>query len=118
MSLTFYDSNGQPIAYSDDGEHIFSFAGAAVGYLHGGSVWNYSGKHLGRFDKGWLRDNNGDAALFTDDAFGGPLKPLKQLKPLKDLKQLLPMTGLRELTPLKPLNSLEWSKLSGEHFFT
>ncbi|RAS23615.1 MULTISPECIES: 4-fold beta flower protein [unclassified Pseudomonas] len=30
MSLDFYDRNGTPVAYTDDGEHIFTFSGRPV----------------------------------------------------------------------------------------
>ena len=117
MSLDFYDSKGNPIAYTDDGEHIYTFAGKPVGYLHEGSVYSFSGRHLGRFNNGIVRDNDGHAAFFSEGASGGPMKPLRKLKPLKGLKQLRPLKGLRELRPLKSLDSLSWSQLSGEQFF-
>jgi hypothetical protein len=117
MEFTFYDSNGKPIAYTQDGVHIYLFSGEPVAYLAGTSVYSFSGKHLGRFENGWIRDNNGECVFFTKDARGGPLKPLKQLKPLKSLKQLKPLKGLKELKPLRPLKSLSWSRLSGKQFF-
>jgi hypothetical protein len=117
MSLDFYDVKGAPVAYSDDGEHIYTFSGRPVAYLHDGSVYSFAGTHLGRFANGLVRDNDGNAVFFSEGASGGPLKPLRQLKPLKGLKQLMPLKGLRGLRPLKPLDSLSWSGLSGEHFF-
>lgn len=116
--MTFYDMLGRPVAYADDGVHIFLFSGMPVGYLDSGSVWSYAGAHLGRFDDGWIRDNGGDAVFFTDNSSGGPLKPLKQLKPLKGLKQLKPLKSLRQMAPLRPSNTLGWSPLSGSQFFT
>ena len=117
MSLDFYDSKGNAIAYTDDGEHIFTFGGRAVAYISQDSIYSFSGAHLGRFENGLIRDNNGDVAFFTDGATQGPLKPLKSLKPLKGLKELKPLKGLKELRPLKPLSSLGWSRSSGEGFF-
>ena len=117
MDLTFYDANGNPSAYTDDGEHIHLFSGEPVAYLSGDSVYSFSGKHLGRFEDGWVRDNGGASVFFTDNARGGVLKPLKALKPLKGLKQLRPLKGLKELKPLSPLKTLSWSQLSGRHFF-
>ena len=117
MSLDFYDSNGTPIAYSDDGEHIYTFDGRPVAYLSQDSVYSFSGAHLGRFETAMIRDNDGEVALFTEGATGGPPKPLRQLKPLKGLKQLKPLKGIKELQPLRPLPSSSWSRLSGEKFF-
>lgn len=33
MPLNFYDRAGTPIAYTDDGEHIFTISGHPVAYL-------------------------------------------------------------------------------------
>ena len=96
---------------------MFTFPGVPVGYLSNGSVYSFSGAHLGWFENRLVRDGSGSVALFTDDASGGPLKPLKQLKPLKGLKQLKPLKGLKVLAPLKPLNTVSWSNLSGVQFF-
>ncbi len=115
--MTLYDKDGQPIAYAEDDGSIYLFSGEPVAYLDGDSVWSYSGKHLGWFDSGLVRDESGHTAFFTENASGGPMKPLKALKPLKGLKALKPLKGLKELKPLRALNSLGWSGLSGEAFF-
>jgi hypothetical protein len=117
MSLTFFDRNGAPVVYTDDGEHIFMFSGQAVGYLHSGSIYSFSGKHLGTFENGWIRDHSGNAALFTQGAIGGPIKPIKHIPPIKGIKQTKPIKGVRQIAPIKPIKSLSWSALSGRHFF-
>lgn len=117
MTLTFFDRNGAPVAYTDDGEHLFSFRGSPVGYLHGESVYSFSGQHLGTFEAGWLRDHAGNAALFSDDAFDGPIKPIKHILPIKSIKHIKPVKGIRQIAPIKPIKSLGWSNLSGEQFF-
>jgi hypothetical protein len=116
--ITFYDGQGSPIAYTEDGEHIYLFSGEPVGYLTEGSVYSYGGGHLGRFENGWVRDNAGAAVFFTDSASGGPMRPLAQLKPLKSLKGLRPLKGLKAMRPLKAADSLSWSALSGGKFFS
>jgi hypothetical protein len=117
MDITFYDSEGEPVAYSDDGVHIFLFSGEPVAYLVNESVYSFSGNHLGFFSNGWIRDHDGDAVFFSENSIGGLMKPLKKLKPLKSLKELIPLKGLRELRPLKPLDSFLWSSLSVEELF-
>src|SRR5690242_10384532 len=111
-TTTYYDSRGRPVAYTQDGKHIYLFNGRPVGYFHNGSVYSFAGIHLGRVANGLIRDQNGDVALFTHGASGGPLKPLKHLKPLKSIKQLKPLKGIRELRPIRPLNSFSWSENS------
>ncbi|AVH39711.1 hypothetical protein AL532_27080 [Pseudomonas monteilii] len=117
MSLNFYDRAGAPIAYTDDGEHIFTISGRPVAYLYGGSVYSYQGRHLGVMAEGVIRDNSGHVAFFTKDARLGVTRPMIRLMPLKELKQLKPLKQLRQLRPLKPLNRMTWSQLSGQHFF-
>jgi len=85
MSLDFYDSQGRPYAYSDDGETIYSFTGVPVAYISDDSIYSFSGLHLGYFNDGIIRDRYGDVLLFTDGASGGPLKPLKMMKPMKSI---------------------------------
>ena len=116
--MTFYSSTGNPVAYCEDGEHIFLYSGKPVAYFYKNVVYGYNGKVYGWFENGWVRDLNGSCVFFTEDADGsGPLKPLKGLHPLKGLKELIPLKGLKELIPLKAMNNLEWSNLSGEQFF-
>ncbi len=117
MDFTLYDSKGRPTAYSEDGEHIFLFSGAAVAYLHGRSVYSYSGRHLGRFQAGWMRDNSGNCAFFTDDAAsGGPARPAKTAKPAKSAKTAKPAKMARSAAG-QPARQSAWSELSGKHFF-
>ncbi len=118
MSLEFYDRNGAPIAYSDDGEHIYLFDGRSVGYLSGESIYDYSGRHLGRLQNGLLRDNIGGVVFFSADATGGPVKPIKQIKPIKGVKQIRPIKGIKQIKPITPISALGWSPLSGNQFFS
>lgn len=41
MSLDFYDSNGRPYAYSDDGETIYSFTGIPIAYISDDSIFSF-----------------------------------------------------------------------------
>ena len=118
MANVFYDLNGKPSCYTDDGIHLFDFSGNILAYIDGDSIFHFSGKHLGWFVDGWIRDHNGACVFFSETANNsGPLKPLKQLVPLKSLKQLLPLKGLKELKPLKALTSISWSNYGKEIFF-
>lgn len=113
MSLDFYDSNGRPYAYTDDGETIYTFGGAP----DGDSIYSFSGAHVAFFENGQIWDHRGGVVLFTDQASGGPMKPLKALKPLKGLKSLKPLKGLKALKPLKSLKSLGWSNATPQDIF-
>ena len=117
MSFDFYDKTGRPIAYTDDGEHIYTFDGRPVAYLSDGSVYAYSGKHLGRFGNGLIRDNRGGVVFFTEGSSGGPIKPVRQIKPIKGIKQIRPIKGIKQIKPIKPISSLGWSAAPGSQFF-
>jgi hypothetical protein len=116
-NLTFYDGTGCPVAYSNDEENVYMFSGEPVAYLKGNSVYAFDGSHLGFFTDGWVRDHQGFYVFFTENAKGGPPKPLRALKPLKSIRKIRPVRGVRALRPLRPLRQLAWSPLSGAQFF-
>jgi hypothetical protein len=115
--INFYDHNGRPVAYTQDGVHIYSFSGEPVAYLYGMSVYSFSGQHLGWFEDGWIRDNSGNCAFYTQHAQGGPVKPVKNVKPVKSVKSVKPVKSIKSIRPVKAVKSLSWSQLSGEQFF-
>lgn len=117
MAIDFYSKSGKPIAYTDDGEHIYTFSGKPVAYLDGHAVHSFSGQHIGWFEDGWIRDKTGKCVLFTDAASGGPLKPVKNVKPVKGVKHVKPIKGVKHVRSVKAVKSLSWSPLSGEQFF-
>ena len=117
--MTFYNSNGKPIAYlADDEVHIFLFNGKPVAYLYDEAVYGFNGHHLGWFEDGWIRDLRGKCAFFTEEANGsGPVKPVKGVKPVKSVKKVKPVKSVKQTKRTKAVNSLSWSELSNEQFF-
>ncbi len=115
--MVFYDKEGNPCCYSDDFVHIYSYEGEALGYLQDDKVWNYDGRYLGLFQNNWVIDKYGYYLFFTENAIGGPLKPLRKLAPLKSLKELRPLKSFRELAPLSPMPICDWSELDTDSFF-
>lgn len=116
--MTFYDSNGKPIAYlEEDGVHIFLYNGKPVAYLSEDAVYSFSGKHLGWFENGWIRDLRGRCVFFTNISTGsGPIKPIKQIKPVKGVKHIKPIKGVKQVRKVKAVKSLTWN-YSGVDFF-
>ncbi|WP_349368398.1 4-fold beta flower protein [Salinarimonas sp.] len=108
--MDFFDRDGRALVYSPDGTHLHTWDGDPVGYLHEGKIFDFSGKHRGWFESGWLLNKYGERIAFTRDATGGPIMPLTSLPPLKGLRGLLPLKGLRELPQLKPLPSSQWGR--------
>lgn len=94
--MTFYNKNGEPIAYLSDDIHIYLFSGEPVAYLSNDAIFNFDGKHLGWFENGWVFDLNGERVFFTENSSGGHMKPMKSIKEMK---------------------SSSWSSLSEKAFF-
>lgn len=117
--ITFYDHIGRPVAYIEDGEHIYTFSGKPCAYLYEGKyVYKYDGHHIGWFENGWVRDLEGACVFFTENAGNAGLaKPFRQFKPFKSFKQLKPMKCIREIPRMKTVNMMKWSNKSGEQFF-
>jgi len=118
LDIVFYDRSGQPLAYSSDGKHIYTLEGTPVAHVDRGSIYAYSGEHLGWFSDGWIRDHGGACVLFTKDARGGPAKPVKAVKRVKRVKSVKPVKSVKQVRPVKPVRSSTWSDLSGPQFFS
>ena len=117
MAIEFYSKSGDPIAYMEDGQHIYLFSGRPVAFLSGDAVYLFSGKHIGWFEDGWIRDKKGKVVFFTSDASGGPIKPVKRMKPVKGMKHVKPVKGVKQMKSMKRIKAFSWSDLSGEQFF-
>jgi hypothetical protein len=108
----FYDSAGRAIAYTEDGQHIYSYNGIPVAYIEGDSIFAYSGEHLGWFLEGWVRDHTGACVCFTEGAKGGPVRPVRQLGPVKGVEGVRPVRGVREVGPVRPVRLADWSSIT------
>lgn len=116
--LTFYNSQGGAIAYlDDDNVSIYLYNGTPVAWLSGEDVYSYPGRYLGWMQEGWVFDRNGARAFFTDNANGGPVKPVRQVRPVRGVRDVRPVRGVREVRPVKPVKSLNWSRLSVAAYF-
>ena len=116
--MTFYDYNGEPIAYSEDNIHIYLFTGEPVAYFDRDTVYGFNGKQFGWYYNGWIRDLNGYCVFFTENSTGsGPVKPVKHICPVKCVKHVKPVKSVKEVRRVRPVNCLNWSPLSGIAFF-
>ena len=106
--INLYDSSGNATAYIDSylsDEVIYLWDGTPEAYLIQTDVFGFNGKHLGWFEKGILRDNDGKVVATIKEAadkitIDGSLKGLKQTPPEKKY---------HELAPIKPYFSTLWS---------
>lgn len=117
MSIVFYDQGGAAIAYCDDDQHIFLFAGEPVAYLETDAVFGYRGDLMGWFERGWLRDRDGRCVAFSETAQGGPRLPDKKAWPGQLLKQGVPARERMDPRGLRPIHSNAWSALTTLQFF-
>lgn len=115
--MDFYSSDGQPFAYCDDGETLFTYGGQAIGYIDGDSIYSFSGSHVAFWENGQAWDHSDCVVLFTDRAIGGPLKPARAMKPARGIKSQKPLKGLRALKPVKAMKHSEWSLQSAAQLF-
>ena len=102
-----HDRYGAVIGWIHDGR-ILDTSNQYRGFLHGDAVYSMDGRYLGRYRKGFFRDQSGNAVAFTARASGGPLPPLRQLAPLAPLPPLAPLNPLPPLAPLAPIDTLSW----------
>ena len=117
--VTLYNREGRAIAYIYEGEYIYLYGGKPVGYLDEESVYGFNGKHLGRFEEGWLRDSSGNCAFFTEDVSGGGrVRPVRKVRPVRGVRQVRPVKSVRQVRPVRPVKQLQWSPLSSEAFFS
>lgn len=117
MVKTFYNRNGRPVAYTDNGQDIYLFDGTPVAYINSNSIYSFPGKHLGWYISEWIIDHDGRRVFFTKSATGGPAKPGLQGKPGKGGKRGKPGKGGKEGKPSRPGISNSWSPSSSEDFF-
>lgn len=117
MAFDLYDSTGRPYAYCEDEGTLYTFTGIPIAYFSDDSVYAFSGRHIGYFAGGLLRDGHGNVLLFTDRASDGPMKPMKHMRPMKGMKRMLPMKGRKQTKPMRPMNTLSWSQHSPEALF-
>ena len=116
--MTFYDSYGTPVAYTEDDESIYLFKENPVAYFYENKVYGYNGHHFGWYENGWVRDKNGRCVFFTENATGsGPIKPVKKITPIKNVKRVRPVKNVKHVANVRPVNALSWSPLSGKQFF-
>jgi hypothetical protein len=115
--MVFYNQYGQPVAYTEDGIHIFLFTGEPAAYFSQDAIYGFNGKQLGWFHNGWIRDLNGQCVFFSENASGGPAKPAKYACPAKYARYAMPAKAARQARFARAAFSPSWSALSGVQFF-
>lgn len=115
--MDFFDNSGRATCYSPDGEHLYLWTGQPVGYFDGDRVYSFSGRLMGWIGNGWLYDRHNRPALFSPDATGGPMRPMRQMMPMRSMRQMRPMKAMRQMAHLRPMQSLGWSPTANALYF-
>lgn len=115
--MEFFDRNGQATCYSPDGENLYLWNGEPVGYFEGDKVYSFSGRLLGWIANGWLYDRSNQPALFSADASGGPMRPMRSMKPMKSMRQMRPMKAMRQAPHAKSVRGIGWSSCANGLYF-
>jgi hypothetical protein len=116
--LPFYDSDGRAVCYLYESSYFYLYNGTPVAWLHDCEhVYSYTGRWLGWLQNGWLWDNAGRAALFSELASGGPSRPSRQARPSRGSRQSRPSRASRQSRPSKPSRTSTWSTNSDASFF-
>jgi hypothetical protein len=116
--MTFYDKQGNPIAYVEDGNTLYAFNGKPLGHFQGESLYSFAGKHLGRLQDGWIRDNRGDCFLFNELTHDGPAIPARKAVPAKGARWATQAKGALQTEPAVPAKSVSWSRHTVDTFFS
>lgn len=103
QEITLFNSNGDAIAYidtNDDDNAIYLWNGTPVAYLTPESsyynIYGFNGNHLGWFEDGIVRNEEGDIIGFQKGSVSGvytnyePYKSYKKYKPYKSYKSYAP----------------------------
>lgn len=108
MGFELTDRHGRSVAYSPDGEHIYTWAGRPIAFLVDNRVHAFSGRFIGWFEDGWLRDRGMRCVAFTRAAIGGPVRPIRAVPSVKNVRSVRPVRGVPSVPPVKPARSLSW----------
>jgi hypothetical protein len=67
MSQWWYDTNGEPVAFTSDGKWFFKKSGEKVGHREGNWLYTPEGQQIGYFsaDEKWIHGKGGQPLWYT-----------------------------------------------------
>jgi len=114
--LIIFSRNGIAKVFVSEGV-FYDYGGRPLAFLDNKNIVSYSGKHLGWFHDGYIRDERGDAVGFTEGARGGPITPIPAIPPIPPIPAIPPIPPISPIPPIPPIFSLSWSSRTLEEFF-
>tara|TARA_B100001093_G_C26210139_1_gene751715 strand:- start:158 stop:586 length:429 start_codon:yes stop_codon:yes gene_type:complete len=116
QEISLFNSDGDAIAYidTDDEESIiYLWDGTPVAYLSPElnyyNIYGFNGNHLGWFEDGIVRNEDGDAVGFQKGSVSGVYT---NYEPYKSFKQFKPFKSFKSFAPFKPYFSNSFSNES------
>lgn len=119
QETTLFDKNGEATCYVQNSTAVlFSFSGNALAFFklnadNSLSVYNFYGKHIGWYEGGIFRDNEGNTIVFKK----GSIIHSTNYEPYKDVKKIIPVKPYAEIPPYKPYYSNTFSNISTDYLF-
>jgi len=105
-----FDRNGHTVGWLKE-DVLRSLNGRTVAFVKNGTVFNTNGRELCKFSGGYFR-HRGDAAAFTRNATGGPLKPIPSIPPIPPIPDITPIRPIFEIPNLSDIPSYSWTNKS------
>ena len=116
QEISLFSSDGDAVAYidtDDEDNTIYLWNGTPVAYLSPESnyynIYGFNGNHLGWFEDGIVRDEDGDAVGFQKGAVSGVYT---NYEPYKSYKKYKPYKSYKKYAPFKPYFSNSFSNES------
>ena len=116
QEISLFNSDGDAVAYidtDDEDNTIYLWNGTPVAYLSPESnyynIYGFNGNHLGWFEDGIVRDDDGDAVGFQKGAVSGVYT---NYEPYKSYKKYKPYKSFKSFAPFKPYFSNSFSNES------
>ncbi|MDN7865052.1 hypothetical protein QZM19_16810 [Burkholderia multivorans] len=109
--LALYQKNGAVYAWLDETSgRILDLRGKNLAFVDGDSVYGWNGRHIGWWQDGHIRDQNGAVAMFTDVASNlGVVAPVKAVRPVQPIKSIAPIRPVKSVKPIRPVRQLSWA---------
>lgn len=104
-----YNSAGRVVGYKYD-NYLIDSRGRHVAFIREGSVYNYSGHHVGWWRGDYARGSDGGVAVWQIGATGlGVIPPIPQMAPIPPIPSIPPIPPIPAVPPIAPVDRLSWS---------
>lgn len=112
-----YDRTGTAVVHVESNV-LYLISGQPVAFLHNEYVYAYSGRQIGTYEDGRVRDMVGACAFYSEKHSGfGPIAPVRRIPPIPAIHAIPPIPPIPNIPKVKAVPTSSWSKLSGKQFF-